>query len=471
MHRLAVNLYHRLPPPMRSVAASWHGARLRRWRYGRDTDRLVAEALERDAWTADRWAAWREDRLARVLHRAATRVPYYRDLWSHRRAAGDRRSWERLEHWPLLTKDALRTQALRFVADDCRVSQMFHEHTSGTSGKALDLWWSRATVRAWYALFEARCRVWSGVSRHDRWAILGGQLVVPAAQAAPPFWVWNAALHQLYMSTYHLSPAAIPAYLQALASYRVSYLWGYSSALYELAAAALRAGITPPPLKVVITNAEPLLDWQRQTIARAFACPVRETYGMAEIVAASSECSAGSLHEWPEVGIAELVDDDGRTTTPGEAGSLVATGLLNSDMPLIRYAVGDRLSMPAVRADRCACGRALPIVSAIDGRCDDTVLTRDGRRIGRLDPIFKSGLPIAEAQIVQESFDRLRVRYVPDASFSLASETALRTAIRERVGEMELVLEPLARIPRSANGKFRAVLCEIPMAERRGVPA
>ena len=30
------------------------------------------------------------------------------------------------------------------------------EHPSGTTGKALDLWWSRATVRAWYALFGSQ---------------------------------------------------------------------------------------------------------------------------------------------------------------------------------------------------------------------------------------------------------------------------------------------------------------------------
>jgi phenylacetate-CoA ligase len=81
-----------------------------------------------------------------------------------------------------------------------------------------------------------------------------------------------------------------------------------------------------------------------------------------------------------------------------------------------------------------------------------------------MDPVFKAGLPIAEAQIVQEALDRLRVRYVPDAAFSSETEAALRSAIRQRVGEMELILEPVTRIPRTANGKFRAVISEIPKA-------
>ena len=90
-------------------------------------------------------------------------------------------------------------------------------------------------MRAWYALFEARWRGWYGVSRRDRWAILGGQLVAPVSATRPPFWVWNAALSQLYMSSYHLAPELIPAYLDELARRRITYLWGYSSALHALA--------------------------------------------------------------------------------------------------------------------------------------------------------------------------------------------------------------------------------------------
>jgi phenylacetate-CoA ligase len=312
--------------------------------------------------------------------------------------------------------------------------------------------------------------MWYGVSRHDRWAILGGQLVTPVAQRRPPFWVWNAALHQLYMSTYHLAPEHLPAYIDALRQHRITYLWGYPSSLYELALGVLQAGRAGTlPLKVVITNAEPLLPYQRETIRKAFGCEVRETYGMAEIVAAASECETGRLHEWPEVGIVEVLEG-GAPVLRGTTGDLVATGLLNEDMPLIRYTVGDRVSLSASRAP-CPCGRTQPIVAAIEGRSDDTLVTRDGRRIGRLDPVFKAGLPIREAQIIQETFDRLRVRFVPAADFTPAAERALEQAIRARVGDMQIVLESLTSIPRTANGKFRAVICKIPPADRLEVPA
>ena len=135
---------------------------------------------------------------------STTLVPY--NTGTLGRAATEWRSGPGVIETGPLEKEPLRENPLAFVADDCSERRMFREHTSGTTGKALVLLWSHATVRAWYGLFEARFRRWYGVSRHDRWAILGGQLVSPAGRHRPPFWVWNAALNQLYMSSYHLAP-------------------------------------------------------------------------------------------------------------------------------------------------------------------------------------------------------------------------------------------------------------------------
>jgi phenylacetate-CoA ligase len=451
-----LGVYHALPYPLRVVAASLRGFQLRLWRYGPETDRLADETQERETWSDKQWQAWQGEKLARLLDRAATRVPYYRQAWEQRRRQGDRASWSYLENWPILDKESIRQRPRSFVADDCDPRRMFHEHTSGTTGKPLDLWWSRRTVREWYALFEARCRRWHEVSRHDRWAILGGQLVTPIWQRRPPFWVWNHGLNQLYMSSYHLAPDLVSHYLDAIKAHKVRYLWGYTSSLFALAQEALRQGRRELGLAVAITNAEPLFEHQRQAIALAFDCPVRETYGMAEIVAAASECQAGQLHLWPEVGIIEPDAASQPTSDPG-AGAIIATGLLNADMPLIRYCVGDRASVGQF-TQPCECGRSLPRVAYIDGRADELLYTTDGRVIGRLDTVFKETSPIREAQIVQEEIDLVRIRFVPAPEYSLTDGLALATRLQERMGPIRVELEAVERLPRASSGKFRAVV-------------
>jgi phenylacetate-CoA ligase len=463
MSNILFEIYHRMPYPMRVLAASLRGWYLRGWRYGAATEKHVQEALAREHWSDRQWQVWREERLALILHRAATRVPYYRTHWEHRRRNGDRAAWEYLENWPILEKETLRRQARQFVAEDCSPAAMFHEHTSGTTGTPLHLWWSRKTVQTWYALFEARCRLWHGVSRHDRWAILGGQMVTPAHRRRPPFWVWNAALRQLYLSSYHLSPENIPHYLEALRHYRVKYVLGYSSALHALAEEILRQEIVPLQMLVALTNAEPVYDYQRKAIARAFACPVRATYGMAELVAAAGECEQGRPHLWPEVGWIEIFQDQG-TSECGDAGELICTTLLNADMPLIRYRVGDRGRLAGAN-EHCTCGRHLPLLATLEGRTDDILYTIDGRKIGRLDPVFKANLPIREAQIIQENRRCIRLRYTPAPECDPGVEDVLRRRLQERLGKVEIVFEQVERIPRTANGKFRAVISKISEAQ------
>lgn len=461
MSEALINIFHKLPGWMKSGAASLHGLHLRSWRFGPETPRLMREVLEREQWDAGRWRQWQQERLSQVLHRAATRVPYYRDHWAARRRQGDSSSWELLENWPLLEKEEVRKQPRAFLADDCDPRRMFYAHTSGTTGTPVDLWRSRKTMRSLYALSLARTRGWQGLKPKDRWAKLGGQMVTLGSRREPPFWVWNAALNQLYMSTYHLAPALIDHYLDALAQYRIEYLFGYTSSVFALAQEVLRLNRRDIKLKVVITEAEPLFEHQRRVISEAFGCPVRETYGMGEIVTAASECPSGTLHQWPEIGWVEVLDDN-LPVGPGELGEFVCTSLLNADMPLIRYRVGDRGRMHS--DEHCPCGRTLPSVSVVEAGSYDLLITRDGRRIFGLEDVFFS-MPIRQAQIVQERLDLIRARYVPAPEFTQESASSIVKRVQSRMAGVQVILEPVEDIPRSANGKFWIQVCNVPAVE------
>ena len=461
-----VGLYHALPPGLRQLAATLQGYRLSALRYGAKSDLLTVEALEREAWSPARWKTWQDERLGHILQRAVACVPYYREQWAERRRRGDKASSDAIKDWPVLKKDALRQNPRAFLADGCLTPTMYPQHTSGTTGTPIHLWRSRESVRAWYALCEARWRRWYGLTRHDRWANIGGQLVVPLAQRRPPFWIWNAPMHQLYMSSYHLASDLIPFYFDALEKYRVKYILGYASSLHSLAVAAREQNFRLQ-MEVVLTDSEPLYAHQRESISDVFQCPVRETYGMAEAAVAASECTAGKLHLWPEAGVLEVLDwDSDRPVPAGTTGRIVATGLLDPDMPLIRYETGDS---GAVDPDegQCECGRTLPRLLRVEGRNDDILWTKDGRPIGRLAPVFRGWLHIKEAQVVQLSLSSVVVRLAPAAGYSEADERLIADQLKDRLGDIAVGFETLDFIPRERNGKFRAVVCQLSTEERQ----
>jgi phenylacetate-CoA ligase len=272
-------------------------------------------------------------------------------------------------------------------------------------------------------------------------------------------------MKHLYLSANHVSRANTPYFLDALKDYQIDHIVGYSSSLAVLARETLQLVAAQPFINGIITMAEPLNSQQRDVIKAAFGCEVRETYGMSELVAMATECDSGTLHLWPEVGWLEtFADHEDRPLAAGSAGRLVCTSLMNTDMPLIRYIVGDRGRISSGDPS-CGCGRNLPSILSIEGRTNDLLLTRDGREVYWLNPVFY-GLPLIEAQIIQESLDTIRILYVPTISFTKEHEDLIATRLKLRFGEVDVVLEAVPSIPRASNGKFRAVVCNLSDLER-----
>lgn len=452
-----VAAYARLPYPAKVAAASGRGLRLRAWRYGPGFEAEVARVLDRDGWDDDRWQAWQANRLAAVLAHAATTVPRHR-RWFAEHADRDA---ARLGDWPVLTKASVLDDPGALVADDAP-ARTYRDQTSGTSGSPLPVWTSRADLRSFFALHEARTRRWHGVSRHDRWAILGGQLVTPADRDRPPYWVVNRALHQLYLSVPHVTPATVGDYVDALARFGPTHLVVYPSAAAFIARTGLDAGRTATGPQVVVANAEGVTPAQRELIEAFFGCPLRETYGMAEMATGASECEAGTLHLWPDCGVVEVLDDDDRPVAEGAVGRLVLTGLVNDTTAFVRYANGDRGRRP-VWGERCACGRSLPVLPAVEGRVQDLLVTPGGGRQFWVNPAFY-GLAVREAQVVQDAIDRVRARVVAGPGFGADDEATVVARLEDRLPGVTVSVERVDAIERGPNGKFAPV---VSLVERR----
>ncbi len=291
--------------------------------------------------------------------------------------------------------------------------------------------------------------------------MFGGQLVVPSTRVSPPFWVHNWPMNQLYISTNHIARQNVAAMAAELRRFAPRFLIGYPSSVALFSRLCLEADVALPQLEVAISNAEPLDEGQRSVIGEAFRCPVRNTYGMGEMAAGASECEHGTLHLWPEAGIVEVLTDDGRiSNVPGDRGRLVLTGLLNFAMPLVRYEIGDRGSVPT--PSDCPCGRTLPVLGEVEGRSADFLVTPDGRHVFWVNPIFRD-LPIAEAQIVQHAVDHIEIKVVAQSGpLPDDAVTELTSRLQHRVGASVVVnVNELDAIPRDRSGKFRPVVSRL----------
>lgn len=98
-------------------------------------------------------------------------------------------------------------------------------------------------------------------------------------------------------------------------------------------------------------------------------------------------------------------------------------------------------------------------LARINGRIDDYIHTADGRRIGRIDHIFKGVTGVREAQVIQDQPDHCIVKVVVDESINTFDEGVLIGNLLYRTGNsMRVSVEKTSQIERGPNGKFKAVI-------------
>ncbi len=393
--------------------------------------------------------------LTRLLDYAYQNTDYYKELFDKLDLRPtDIKRVNELEKLPILTKEEIKKNTQAFVSKKFKKRHLFKIYTSGTTGSPLTVFCDLASRRKNYAFFN-RVRRWRGTRVRDKRVTFYGRVIIPPAQEVPPFWRYDIAENNFLFCSYHMSPANLPYYYEKVRGIQPAEIRGYPSSLYNLAQYMLEHRLSDIHPKAVFTTAETLFEPIREVIETAFKCKITDTYGCTEMGFYITQCEYGTYHAHPEYGIVEVLDDNGKRKK-GEAGHLVCTSFINYAMPLIRYKVGDTI---AVKDKECRCKRHFPVIDEIVGRTDDIIVTPEGRRIGRLDPIFKGGLGIKEAQIIQTGQGEIVMRVVKNERYSPRDVEFLSDQLRKRVGDsMKIRFEFVPEIKKEKNGKFKSVI-------------
>jgi len=217
-------------------------------------------------------------------------------------------------------------------------------------------------------------------------------------------------------------------------------------------------GISP---QSIITTGENLFDYQRKLIEETFECEVYDGYGSRETSLSCAECEErNGYHISDENSIVEFLKD-GEPVSAGESGEIIITDLHNLVMPWLRYRIED---IGTYQNEKCNCGRNLSIMSSIDGRIHDIIITPDGRRIpGEFFPhLFKDVSGIEEYLIHQKIKDKLSVIIVKNERFNQPELDYLIKYMKEYLGEdIEMNIVFTDKIEKPESGKRRFTISEV----------
>src|SRR5262249_39932579 len=146
-----------------------------------------------------------------------------------------------------------------------------------------------------------------------------------------------------------------------LNDYQPAFLASYPTTLTVLAAEQSEGRLKIAPA-CIWSGGEYLSPASRAAIERAFGTPPINEYGASECMSIAHSCGEGWLHINSEWVVLEPVDSDYRPTPRGEPSQTVLlTNLANRVQPIIRYDLGDSIT---VSAAPCACGSPHPAIRA-----------------------------------------------------------------------------------------------------------
>ncbi|TKJ32445.1 MAG: hypothetical protein CEE38_23200 [Planctomycetes bacterium B3_Pla] len=409
--------------------------------------------------------ALQRDIFLKMLKHARTNVPYYLANASSYPACEDTEHWRSfLQSLPILSKGTLRDANEQFVSKKRPLGTTFHT-TSGTTGTPLKLWvspleraFADAIVFDWY-------RRIAHTKRYPPQISLSG-FMTPSEDSSQLYWSAFGG-RSIFLNMYALKEDHRDEICRILARYRKAMLYGYPSALAELARVVGDSLRDVKDRFVAVTSAEVLRPQYRESIESNLCSRVYDQYGSQEGCHLALECEAGNMHVHPLIGIVEILNGRDKPCNDGEMGRVIATGLLKRTMPLIRYELGDFV---VAREGTCCCGLSWPLIGAIAGRDEDLVVTSDGRRVGHLDTVSTKHLNgIAESQLIQKAYDRFVYRIVmlpgarENSDLVASNERRIAEQLRRRLGyDLLVCFQYVDAIPREGGrSKFKAIVVEV----------
>jgi len=449
-------LYFMMPFWLQNILVSIYGLKLRKERYSVDHDLKLSQLMKSAKFSEDEIKRYQEEQFVALARYAVTNVPYYREIAQRNGFdENDINSIDDLIRFPILKKSTVKESPENFVSDEYDVEKLISLYTSGTSGTPLKVYCNKS-VRSQHYAFFTRLRRSLGIDEKGIRVTLFGRIIMRPNEVRPPFWRWDFFNRNLLMSSYHLSENNIIEYYNKIKQVAPSEIIGYPSSIYQISKYIVNNSLDKLKVKAVITTAETLMDYQRKSIEEAFDAPVINQYGCTEMAFFVSECEHGSLHINPEHGIMEIIRSE---EILKNKGPIAVTGLINNVMPLIRYEVGDIVEFSEKK--ECQCGSKFPIISRVEGRVDDIVFSKSGAAVGRLDPVFKGGQNISEAQIHQLANGNIIVRVVPTELFSDENAEWIKYELKKRVGDgLNIDIQIVHSIELEKSGKFKSVISE-----------
>lgn len=429
------------------------------WPGGLATRRHVRE-LESTQWLSkDELNDFQLAQIQRLVRHAYEHVPFYRERYQR---AGvhpdDIQSLEDFQALPFLTREDVKNNLDRLIADNYPREKLYACETGGSTGQPIHFfvegafwWWNAANIfrmRGWHGVQEGQKLAWFWGAEHD----------MPEWSLKNRFRAW--LMRERYLNAFSMSTAKMRDFANVLAQWQPAMFKGYPSAISLFARFVQENGLDSIRPRLIETTSEKLSLPQRELLEEVFSCKVADQYSSRELGTMACPCERGRLHVSADLRYVEVIAD-GKLAQPDQIGEVVATSFTQYAMPFIRYRKADM----AIRdADPCTCGRSFPLLKEIVGRTNEFLVSADGQFIHSLFPayVFRVKPEVVHYQVHQPDRKHITVHVVCNRPVDSVWKDSVRAELQARFGEAtQISIHVVDEIELTPSGKFRHIISKV----------
>lgn len=452
-------IYSHCPLWLQNRLCDYYSHKMTKLRFNTDFFSILEWLRKSQFWSLEKIREYREEHLQNIIQYAYGTVPYYRELFkANRLTPKDIKSSSELYKIPILTKELYKSNRDKLISTAVNVKDIYWGRTSGSTGKALEYGLSKNTLAFQWAVWW-RFRERFGLKFGDKHLnFVGSKLIVPKEQSKPPYWRYFKEQNQYIINMFQLRKEKIRDIVDFVNNEKFEFFSGYPSNIYQFALLVKESGlslINPP--KIILTGGEKLRPSQLKVIHEVCKCKILDHYGFCEAAGNASRCECEVYHEDFEFGLLEPYNSE-EISENEIRGEILTTSFCNVALPLIRYQVGDVAIWSSLE---CKCGRHSAIITNIEGRLEDAILTPEGLRISRLDGIWEDTDNVLEAQILQDKIDHVVLRVVKSQSFSPKDEEKIlknaEMCLSSKI-TVDIKYIESSQLEKTNAGKFKAVV-------------
>jgi phenylacetate-CoA ligase len=328
------------------------------WRLGNEYIYSSREIGRYDSMSADEQSSYIIKKLNDVINHASSSFDFYKNLYSEYGVLGSElKHLDDFKKYPIITKEMIRNHLNDF-------NGAMKINTGGTSGEPFSFFIDK----------EAFSREWAHM--HSIWSIKGYKktdikITLRGRNLGNKNIIYNPVHNEFIINTYKSVKSFKNELLDLFRKYKISYIHGYPSAVYEFFKEL--EGIVTAEEKYLVTKniiscffgSEFPVHYMVDYLQNRWDLDYISWYGHSEMtILACDEEKVNNYAPFMTYGYAEV-----------EGSRLIGTSYNNFDMPLIRYDTGDKVEGKINK------NGLLEYFSIKEGREGDFIIDKSGKNI------------------------------------------------------------------------------------------